>query len=232
MSGVFDRFPELRLVLAEQGSGWIRDALDTMDDFYVPDRQRQRRRAAVRRAAAARAHARASTGRRNCAVAASFLHRDDCARRHRIGTDHIMWGSDYPHMEGTFPFSHEAMQMTFEGVPARRGRGDARRQRGADLRVRPRQARAACRGVRSVGRATSTPGLDRVPEGARSMAFYKTVVSNVLARTPPYAGRDVLVVAEQVVRVPLLLERLQPGELLGPERRSTRSAPSSPMKLR
>ena len=26
MSGVFDRFPKLRLVLAEQGSGWIRDA--------------------------------------------------------------------------------------------------------------------------------------------------------------------------------------------------------------
>ena len=69
----------------------------------------------------------------------------------RIGIDHIMWGSDYPHMEGTFPFSREAMQMTFAGVAARRGRGDARRQRGADLRLRPRQARADRRGVRSVG---------------------------------------------------------------------------------
>src|SRR5207249_1967009 len=55
--------------------------------------------------------------RTNCAVAASFLHREDCARRSRIGVDHIMWGSDYPHLEGTAPFSHEAIRMTFAGVP-------------------------------------------------------------------------------------------------------------------
>jgi predicted TIM-barrel fold metal-dependent hydrolase len=35
LSGVFDRFPGLRLVLAEQGLGWLRDALDTMDMFYA-----------------------------------------------------------------------------------------------------------------------------------------------------------------------------------------------------
>ena len=35
LAGVFDRFPALRLVLAEQGSAWIRDALDVMDNFYA-----------------------------------------------------------------------------------------------------------------------------------------------------------------------------------------------------
>ena len=94
---------------------------------------------------------RASTGRRNCAVAASFLHRDDCARRDRIGVDHIMWGSDYPHLEGTFPFSREAMQMTFEGVPHDEVAAMLGGNAAADLRLRPRRARAARRGVRSVG---------------------------------------------------------------------------------
>ena len=34
LSGVFDRFPGLRLVMAEQGSGWINNALVVMDQFY------------------------------------------------------------------------------------------------------------------------------------------------------------------------------------------------------
>jgi hypothetical protein len=114
----------------------------------------------------------------NCAVAASFLHRDDCARRDRIGTDHIMWGSDYPHMEGTFPFSREAMQMTFEGVAhdevAAMLGGNAARIYGFDL-AKLEPIAAAC----GVLVSDVDAGLDRVPDGARSMAFYKSVVSNV-----------------------------------------------------
>ena len=96
LAGVFDRFPALRLVLAEQGSAWIRDALDVMDNFYAPDRAGQRRRDALRRTRSCSSACRASTGTTNCMVAASFLHREDCARRDRIGVDHIMWGADYP----------------------------------------------------------------------------------------------------------------------------------------
>ena len=28
-----------------------------------------------------------------------------------------MWGSDYPHDEGTFPHSQEVIERMFEGVP-------------------------------------------------------------------------------------------------------------------
>jgi len=33
-----------------------------------------------------------------------------------IGTEKIMWGSDYPHLEGTRPFTNEAIRRTFGGV--------------------------------------------------------------------------------------------------------------------
>lgn len=33
--------------------------------------------------------------------------------RHEIGVDRIMWGSDYPHREGTFPYTREALRYAF-----------------------------------------------------------------------------------------------------------------------
>jgi hypothetical protein len=53
----------------------------------------------------------------NCWVGASFMNREDCVDRYEIGVDRIMWGSDFPHEEGTFPFSAQALAHTFAGVP-------------------------------------------------------------------------------------------------------------------
>jgi predicted TIM-barrel fold metal-dependent hydrolase len=35
-----------------------------------------------------------------------------------LNIDHLMWGSDYPHTEGTFPQSREQIARDFQGVPA------------------------------------------------------------------------------------------------------------------
>ena len=37
--------------------------------------------------------------------------------RHKIGVDRIMWGSDYPHMEGTWPNTMDALKETFADYP-------------------------------------------------------------------------------------------------------------------
>ena len=37
--------------------------------------------------------------------------------RHGIGVNTMMWGSDYPHPEGTWPHTRERLHQTFEGVP-------------------------------------------------------------------------------------------------------------------
>jgi len=177
MAGVFDRFPQLQLVLAEQGSGWIRTALNTMDNF-------------------ARAIAHGGIGelrfaeplvlkrtpsecwQTNITVAASFLHRDDCVQRHRIGTDHIMWGSDYPHAEGTAPFSKEAIACTFTDVDPSEVQmmlaGNAARVYGFDL-----DTLAPLAAEHGPTVADIAAGLDTVPTGATSLAFQPRVTTNV-----------------------------------------------------
>jgi hypothetical protein len=55
--------------------------------------------------------------RRNCYLGASLLMPAEVEDRYRIGVDKIMWGVDYPHAEGCFPYSREAMRLTFSDVP-------------------------------------------------------------------------------------------------------------------
>ena len=104
----------------------------------------------------------------NCAVAASFLHRDDCARRDRIGVDHIMWGSDYPHLEGTAPFSHEAIRMTFAGVPEPEVRAMLGENAAARLRLRLARLDAARGTVRADGRRRRRRPRHRSPTAPRA----------------------------------------------------------------
>jgi hypothetical protein len=53
---------------------------------------------------------------RNCRIGSSFLRPAEVANRHLIGVPAIMWGGDYPHTEGTFPHTLEALRWTFAGV--------------------------------------------------------------------------------------------------------------------
>ena len=34
-----------------------------------------------------------------------------------VGVDRIMWGSDFPHLEGCWPFSRQHLRLAFAGVP-------------------------------------------------------------------------------------------------------------------
>ena len=43
--------------------------------------------------------------------------RSDAEIRHDIGMAQIMWGSDYPHPEGTWPHTVPKMIETFKGLP-------------------------------------------------------------------------------------------------------------------
>src|SRR5262249_30106804 len=53
----------------------------------------------------------------NCHMGASMAGPADVASRKELGLGAVMWGSDYPHDEGTYPYSLERIRYAFAGVP-------------------------------------------------------------------------------------------------------------------
>jgi predicted TIM-barrel fold metal-dependent hydrolase len=118
-NGTLDRHPNLVIVLTEQGSGWIPAALDSLD---VTASRFARPTSAISRFAGPAAGALSLTPRqywaRQCYVGASFMRPVEVAQRDGIGVDRVMWGADYPHYEGTAPYTHEALRHAFHDVPS------------------------------------------------------------------------------------------------------------------
>jgi hypothetical protein len=52
-------------------------------------------------------------------VAASMLSRREAELRHEIGVKNLMFGSDYPHPEGTWPITLTAERYVLGGIPDR-----------------------------------------------------------------------------------------------------------------
>ena len=61
----------------------------------------------------------------------------DADARHIIGIDKFMWGSDYPHDEGTYPYTRENLRARFSDAPEAEMRkilaGNAAEMYGFDL---------------------------------------------------------------------------------------------------
>jgi predicted TIM-barrel fold metal-dependent hydrolase len=118
VSGAFDRHPQLRLVLTEQGTAWIPDELARLDYFFDRFRNAKGSQEAewglpvIERMSLKPSEYWA----RQCAVGSSFIRPDEVRIRHAVGVDKIMWGSDYPHKEGTLPFTLEALRASFAGI--------------------------------------------------------------------------------------------------------------------
>ena len=43
--------------------------------------------------------------------------RSDVEIRHELGLNQLMWGSDYPHPEGTWPHTKDELASAFTGFP-------------------------------------------------------------------------------------------------------------------
>ncbi len=106
-SGVLERHPDLQVVMVESGAGWLAWTLDAMDDAY-------------------REHA-AFVKPKLEALPSEYFRRQGhvtfmrdpvgIANLPHTGTGCLMWGSDYPHPEGTWPHSREILERQFKGVP-------------------------------------------------------------------------------------------------------------------
>jgi predicted TIM-barrel fold metal-dependent hydrolase len=61
--------------------------------------------------------------RDNVWIGASFPGPGEAGRFEEIGVDKVMWGSDYPHDEGTYPNTRASLRAAFSGW----GEADVRR---------------------------------------------------------------------------------------------------------
>ena len=108
-SGAFERHPKLNFVMTEQGATWVVPALEQLDSQYELPMFSHMRRELPRKPSEYFAS--------NGYIGAAFLDGDAASARYEIGVDKLMWGSDYPHMEGTWPHTEEQLQSALGAVP-------------------------------------------------------------------------------------------------------------------
>jgi predicted TIM-barrel fold metal-dependent hydrolase len=106
--GVFDRHPGLSVGFVEQRAFWLPHHLIELDSVY-DDHRREWAHRPERRPS--------EYWRSNCFVGASFMAPFEAAMRDEIGLSTIVWGTDYPHPEGTWGNTTLAMRNTFAGIP-------------------------------------------------------------------------------------------------------------------
>ncbi len=109
-SGVLERHPRLQIVFTEQFADWVGDLLYKLDEQYGGAVAAMTRPEGLSMRPS-------EYWKRQCHVGGSFLSRRECERRHAIGVGNLLWGADFPHDEGTWPNTLEALHTTFDGVP-------------------------------------------------------------------------------------------------------------------
>jgi predicted TIM-barrel fold metal-dependent hydrolase len=117
-SGVLERHPDLQLVVTESGLGWVPEKLRELDLFFSRMKYEEHSSEHIFGAATVEKLSLKPSEyfARQCHVGASFLLPRECAMRDEIGIDKIMWGTDYPHTEGSYPYTRELLRLSFAGV--------------------------------------------------------------------------------------------------------------------
>jgi predicted TIM-barrel fold metal-dependent hydrolase len=104
--GVFDRHPDLKLILTEIRVDWIPATLHHLDACFASHRDDLPAQRTP-----------TEYWRSNCLAGASFIHKAEVEMRHEIGIETINFGRDFPHPEGTWPHTKEWLRDAFAGVP-------------------------------------------------------------------------------------------------------------------
>jgi predicted TIM-barrel fold metal-dependent hydrolase len=107
--GVFDRHPRLRVAITENGAQWVPSLIRDMESFFDTHGG-----APIRRSLRFRP---GEYLQRNVWIGGSLMKRAEAEMRHEIGITRLMWGADYPHLEGAAPIHREVLRHVFGGMP-------------------------------------------------------------------------------------------------------------------
>lgn len=104
--GVFQHFPGLRVVSVENDAGWAAHLLERLDWTHEHKGIRLGKPLSSLPSDQMRQHVSYTFSRDKAAIVTRKL----------IGVDNLMWASDYPHDDSTWPESHKVVYEQFKGV--------------------------------------------------------------------------------------------------------------------
>src|SRR3954471_11042909 len=108
-NGALERHPGLQMVFTEGTCDWVPETVAYLDFLYDSKMFAQIRAELPMRPS--------DYWKRQCYVGTSSMSRAETDLRHAIGVDRMMFGSDYPHLEGTWPRTLQWLQATIGGIP-------------------------------------------------------------------------------------------------------------------
>jgi len=104
--GVLDRNPKAQIAVIESGASWLAGLSERMDEVYYAHQVFVRPKLSRKPGEIIRAQ-----------VKASFQYDRACIMSRSVtGHEALIWGSDYPHSEGTFPHTPEVLARLFDGI--------------------------------------------------------------------------------------------------------------------
>jgi predicted TIM-barrel fold metal-dependent hydrolase len=106
LGGVFDRYPDLKLIMTEVRADWLPATLQLLDRVYLAHRD-----------ALPAKHSPTEYWHSNCHMSLSFVHRAEVGMRHEMGIETLSFGRDYPHNESTWPNTKAWLRDAFGELP-------------------------------------------------------------------------------------------------------------------
>jgi predicted TIM-barrel fold metal-dependent hydrolase len=104
VGGVFDRHPNLKVVMTEVRADWVPSTIAVLDSACDQSARPMQLKPS-------------EYWQRNCFVAPSSPHTCEIEMRKEIGLEQFIFGTDYPHPEGTWPQTKDWIRYTFKDVP-------------------------------------------------------------------------------------------------------------------
>ena len=114
-SGVFERYPRLRFGVTEGGCWWLPQLLWSWDRLFLGQKGSEKLGRDAFKGSVTMLPSEYVD--RNCFTGLAGVKRRELGMRYEIGIGNMLWGTDFPHPEGTWPNTHEWLCKTFFDIP-------------------------------------------------------------------------------------------------------------------